>query len=191
MARRTRRKSVRRSKRSTRGKRSTLGKRNGGGYSFDPSNSVSIGNLTTMRYDGVGKDCMGGSFVRPGFMSSYGENGVPGMQKGGRYELNPGAFLDGSDIGMKSYSGAARIACEGGSANSLNMRGGAADSMQVTAQTAGYGHGFETLGNAGGLLINTPYRAGAFSPACTKTGGKRRKHRKHSTRSKRHSKRRN
>jgi len=102
------------------------------------------------------------------------------MQKGGRYESNPGALLDGgSDIGMKSYAGAHRIACEGSSTNSLNMHGGggvavgAADSMRYNAPTAGYGHGFETLpGSAvGGLMINTPYDARAFNSACTKTGG--------------------
>jgi hypothetical protein len=222
MARHSRRKSARRSKRSTRGKRSTHAKR-GGGFSLDPSKFVSAGNLENLAYTGVGKDCPGGSYVRPGFISNYGGSGMPGMsggkrrsrggyepavapivdspvhfpsapgvppqnaeqviiQKGGRYESNPGALLDGgSDIGMKFYSGAHSIPCERGSTNSLNMHGGAvptvtvgaADSMRYNAPTAGYGHGFETLpGSAvGGLMINTPYDARAFNPACTKTGG--------------------
>ena len=221
MARHSRRKSARRSKRSTHGKRSTRG----GGFSLDPSKFVSAGNLENLAYTGVGKDCPGGSYVRPGFISNYGGSGMPGMrggkrrsrggyepaiapivdspvhfpsapgvpphaqqaeqvviQKGGRYESNPGALLDGgSDIGMKFYSGAHPIACERGSTNSLNMHGGAvptvtvgaADSMRYNASTAGYGHGFETLpGSAvGGLMINTPYDARAFNSACTKTGG--------------------
>jgi hypothetical protein len=175
MARHSRRKSARRSK------------RNGGGYSFDPSRSIAPGYLETNQYDGIGKDCPGGSFVRPGFLSANSGTGVPGMQNGGRYESNPGALLDGgSDIGMKSYSGAGRIACEGGSANSLNMRGGAADSMFINSQNAGYGHRFETLpsGSAvGGLMINTPYEASKFNPACSKTGGKRSMRRKRSKRS--------
>jgi hypothetical protein len=102
------------------------------------------------------------------------------MQKGGRYESNPGALLGGDNaIGMSSYSSVNPIACERGSTNSLNMHGGggvavgAADSMRYNAPTAGYGHGFETLpGSAvGGLMINTPYDARAFNSACTKTGG--------------------
>jgi hypothetical protein len=212
MARHSRRKSARRSKRSAHAKR-------GGGFSLDPSKFVSAGNLENLAYTGAGKDCVGGDFVRPGFISSHSGSGVPGMrggkrrsrggyqlavapmepvasavqlpsapgvpphavmQKGGRYESNPGALLDGgSDIGMKSYAGAHRIACEGGSTNSLNMHGGggvtvgAANSMLYNAPTAGYGHGFETLpGSAvGGLMINTPYAAGAFNRACGTTGG--------------------
>ncbi len=207
MVRRTRRKS---------GKRSTRG----GGFSMDPSKFVSVGNLENLAYTGAGKDCVGGSFVRPGFISNYGGSGMPGMhggkrrsrggyepavapvvdspvhfpsapgvppqagqvviQKGGRYESNPGALLDGgSAVGMSSYSSVNPIACERGSINSLNMRGGggvtigAADSMRHYAQNAGYGHGFETLpGSAvGGLMINTPYAAGAFNRACGTTGG--------------------
>ena len=208
MARRTRRKSARRSKRSTHAKRSGHAKR-GGGFSLDPSKFVSVGNLENLAYTGAGKDCVGGDFVRPGFISSHSGSGVPGMrggyqlavapmdspvhfpsapgvppqqvviQKGGRYESNPGALLGGdSAIGMNSYSSVSPIACERGSTNSLNMHGGgvtvgAADSMRYNAPTAGYGHGFETLpGSAvGGLMINTPYDARAFNSACTKTGG--------------------
>jgi hypothetical protein len=216
MARRTRRKSARRSKRSAHAKRSSRG----GGFSLDPSKFVSVGNLENLAYTGAGKDCPGGSFVRPGMITGYNGSGVPGMrggkrrsrggyepavapvvdsevhfpsapgvppqnaeqvviQKGGRYESNPGALLGGdSAIGMSSYSSVSPIACERGSTNSLNMHGGgvavgAADSMRYNAPTAGYGHGFETLpGSAvGGLMINTPYDARAFNSACTKTGG--------------------
>jgi len=215
MARHSRRKSARRSKRSSHGKRSTRVKR-GGGFSLDPSKFVSVGNLENLAYNGVGKDCPGGSFIRPGTITGYNGSGMPGMsggkrrsrggyqlavapvvdspvhmpsapgvppqevmiQKGGRYESNPGALLGGdSAIGMSSYSNVNPIACEKGFTNSLNMHGGggvtvgAADSMRHYAQNAGYGHGFETLPNAGGLMINTPYSAGAFNPACSKTGG--------------------
>lgn len=210
MARRTRRKSARRSKRSAHAKR-------GGGFSLDPSKFVSVGNLENLAYTGAGKDCLGGDFVRPGMITGYNGSGMPGMrggkrraqggyqlavapvdspvhmpsapgvppqevviQKGGRYESNPGALLGGdSAIGMSSYSSVNPIACEKGSSNSLNMHGGsgvtvgAADSMRHYAQNAGYGHGFETLpGSAvGGLMINTPYAAGAFNRACSTTGG--------------------
>lgn len=125
------------------------------------------------------------------FMSAPGV--PPHPQKGGRYESNPGALLDGgSDMGMKSYSMAASIGCERGTTNSLNMgtgstmRGGAqlmgaptvsvgaADSMRYNAPTAGYGHGFQTFPGAsavGGLMLNTPYDARGYNPACSKTGG--------------------
>ena len=205
MARRTRRKSTRRKRKS-----------NGGGFSFDPSKSVSVGNLENLAYTGAGKDCPSGSFVRPGFMSgmrggyqldvapldvpSYASSsvGAPGVphhavqasqgagqtagqtagqvvpQKGGRYESNPGALLNGSAIGMNSYSSVHQIDCERGTTNSLNMRGGAADSMRLYAPTAGYGHGFETYPGTnavGGLMMNMPYDARAANPACSKTGG--------------------
>jgi hypothetical protein len=95
-------------------------------------------------------------------------------QKGGRYESNPGALLNGSAIGMNSYSSVHQIDCERGTTNSLNMRGGAADSMRLYAPTAGYGHGFETYPGTnavGGLMMNMPYDARAANPACSKTGG--------------------
>jgi len=211
MARRTRRKSTRRQRKS-----------NGGGFSFDPSRSVSVGNLENLAYTGAGKDCPSGSFVRPGFipgmkggyqlevapldLPSYASSSVeaPGVahhaanaaeaatqsgssqasqgtvaqnpvaQKGGRYESNPGALLNGSAIGMNSYSPVHQIGCERGTTNSLNMRGGAADSMRVYAPVAGYGHGFETYPGTsavGGLMMNMPYDARAANPACSKTGG--------------------
>ena len=207
MARRTRRKSTRRQRKS-----------NGGGFSFDPSRSVSVGNLENLAYTGAGKDCPSGSFVRPGFLPgmkggyqlevapldlpSYtsGSVGAPGVanhaandvqasqvagqtagtqpaaqpQKGGRYESNPGALLSGSAIGMNSYSPVHQIGCERGTTNSLNMRGGATDSMRIYAPVAGYGHGFETYPGTnavGGLMMNMPYDARAANPACSKTGG--------------------
>jgi len=172
MARRTRRKSTRR-KSNRRSRRSE-----GGGWSLDPSRAISAGYLENTAYTGAGKDCAG-SVVRPGFIS-----GMPGM-KGGRYEMNPGALLsNGSDIGMSGPASHHSIACERGSTNSLNMRGGAhlagapvavgaADSMRYNAPTAGYGHGFQTLpGSAvGGLMLNVPYDARGYNPACSKTGG--------------------
>jgi len=194
MARRTRRKSTRR-KSNRRSRRSE-----GGGWSLDPSRAISAGYLENTAYTGAGKDCAG-SVVRPGFISG---NGMPGM-RGGRYEMNAGALLsNGSDIGMKGLASHQSIACDRGSTNSLNMgtgstmRGGAhlagapvavgaVDSMRYNAPTAGYGHGFQTLpgSSVGGLMLNVPYDARAYNPACSKTsGGKRRthrrKHRKHS-----------
>ena len=100
--------------------------------------------------------------------------GQAAPQKGGRYESNPGALLSGSAIGMNSYSSVHPIDCERGTTNSLNMRGGAADSMRLYAPTAGYGHGFETYPGTnavGGLMMNMPYDARAANPACSKTGG--------------------
>lgn len=102
------------------------------------------------------------------------------VQKGGRYEVQPGFLLDGgSDIGAKSYGIASPIACERGYANSLNMHGGASlggADLAYHAPTAGHGPQFETYpgGAVGGLMINVPYDARAMNPACTKTGGKRR-----------------
>jgi len=214
-----------RRKHTTRRKSSRRKSSRGGGWSLDPSKMISAGNLENVAYTGAGKDCPGGSFVRPGFISGHSGSGMPGMsggkrgskrsrsskrsrggyvpaiaptdvpamvsapavpahkQSGGRYESNPGALLNnGSDLGMASYSTAGRIACEQGSTNSLNMRGGAiptvnvgaADSMRLYTPTAGYGHGFETYPGTsavGGLMLNTPYDARAYNPACTKTGG--------------------
>jgi hypothetical protein len=167
-----------RKQRSTRRKSARNTYKRGGGWSLDPSKMVSVGNLENMAYSGAGKDCVSGSFVRPGFIS--GGRRSTKRTKGGRYETNPGALISGSDIGMSSYSGVNSIACERGTVNSLNMRGGAdvtvgaADSMRLYAPTAGYGHQFETMkapSAVGGLMLNTPYDARAFNPACTKTGG--------------------
>jgi len=41
-------------------------------------------------------------------------------QKGGRYEINPGPLVAGSDIGMSGVPAFSRIACEAGTTNSLN-----------------------------------------------------------------------
>jgi hypothetical protein len=102
------------------------------------------------------------------------QQGAAQPQKGGRYESNPGALLSGSAIGMNSYSSVHPIGCERGTTNSLNMHGGAADSMRLYAPTAGYGHGFEAYPGTsavGGLMMNMPYDARAYNPACSKTGG--------------------
>jgi len=70
---------------------------------------------------------------------------------------------------------------EGGSgysaANFPVVQVGAADSMRYYAPTAGYGHAFETFrapSPVPALMLNTPYDARAFNPACIKTGGGRR-----------------
>ena len=98
----------------------------GGGFSVDLGKMVSVGYPVNAPYTGAGKDCMGGSFERPGFMSGVSGAGVPGMrggyqlgvasieqhapysppapivppaapqQKGGRYEVNPGPLLGGN-----------------------------------------------------------------------------------------------
>ena len=85
MARQTRRKSSCRRKRSSRG----------GGFSIDPSKFVSVGNPINLAYTGTGKDCPGGSFVRPGTISNYGENGIPGMKGGYQLAVAP---VEHSDI---------------------------------------------------------------------------------------------
>ena len=164
----------------------------GGGYSVDLSKMVAAGYPVNQAYSGTGKDCVGGSFDRPGLINS----GLPGMrggavkQSGGRYEMNPGALLaGGSDIGMGGYSSPNRIACEGGYTNSLNMRGGgelqgaplvqvgASDSMRYEASTAGYRNDF-TTSSSGGMMIQTPVDGRAFTAACKTTGGRRRTYRR-------------
>jgi hypothetical protein len=63
---------------------------------------------------------------------------------------------------------------------------GATDAMRYEAPTAGYRNDFQTFSAPSpvpGLMIQTPYDARAFNPACIKTGGARRSHgRRHSKR---------
>jgi hypothetical protein len=57
---------------------------------------------------------------------------------------------------------------------------GAVDSMRYEAPTAGYRNDFQTFSAPSpvpGLMIQTPYDAKAFNPACIKTGGGSRKKR--------------
>ena len=75
---------------------------------------------------------------------------------------------------------------EGGSgysaANFPTVQVGAADSMRYYAPTAGYSHAFQTFrapSPVPALMLNTQYDARAFNPACIKTGGSRKKQKKH------------
>jgi hypothetical protein len=84
-----------------------------------------------------------------------------------------GANMAGSPMdGGSSYS----------AANFPTVQVGAVDSMRYYAPTAGYGHAYQTFkapSPVPALMLNTPYDARAFNPACIKTGGsrKRRAHR--------------
>ena len=106
-----------------------------------------------------------------------------GVQKGGRYGMNPGAGPLNPFNGVgTSPAPFIHFPCEASRSNSLKhtlitkggghgiVHTGAADSMRYNAPTAGYRNDF-----TGNLMIQTPYAAGAFNPACTKTGGSRRK----------------
>lgn len=86
-----------------------------------------------------------------------------------------GSNMTGSPVdGGSSYS----------AANFPTVQVGAADSMRYYAPTAGYGHAYQTFkapSPVPALMLNTPYDARAFNPACIKTGGsrKRRAYRTH------------
>jgi hypothetical protein len=94
--------------------------------------------------------------------------------------MQGGAELTGAptQVGSSGFS----------SANFPVVRVGDADSMRYYAPTAGYRNDFMTFrapSAVPGLTIQTPYDARAFNQACIKTGGgKRRTHRKRSTKRK-------
>ena len=126
--------------------------------------------------------------------------GVPPkpVQNGGRYGFFPGEGplnpVNGVGITPAPFG---RIPCEAGIPNPLNpnpnniqnittapaqppyMKGGnyfagQVDAMRYYAPTAGYSHKMETYSAPSpvpGLMLNTPYDAKAFNPACIKTGG--------------------
>lgn len=83
-----------------------------------------------------------------------------------------GSNMAGSPVdGGSSYS----------AANFPVVQVGAADSMRYYAPTAGYGHAFQTFkapSPVPALMLNTPYDARAFNPACIKTGGSRKRTRR-------------
>jgi len=125
-------------------------------------------------------------------VESHDVQDVP-KQTGGRYESSLGAPLDPHQaIGMSSYAPIKSIACEGAHSNSMNtgtgmiqrpMLGGAmlASPLELRMPTAGYSHQFQTLGGTsavGGLMLNVPADARASNPACSTTGGKRRRTRR-------------
>jgi hypothetical protein len=63
-------------------------------------------------------------------------------------------------------------------ANFPTIKVGASDMMKYEAPTAGYGHAFQTFkapSPVPALMLNTPYDARAFNPACIKTGGSRKR----------------
>ena len=181
-------------------------KKNGGGWGVGPA-SISPGYLVNQRYDGAGTDCAG-TPMRSGYMDMYSKEGLPGFQggsrrhkggkhsrkrrstQGGRYEVNPGAYLPSNAIGASAPSYAHSIPCEstrsmqggmnpapyessGSSANFPAVQVGASDSMRYEAPNAGYTNDFTTFraGAVPGFTIQTPYNAGSFNQACLKTGG--------------------
>ena len=132
----------------------------------------------------------------PGVQIPAGAHTASQVQRGGRYEMNMGPLVAGSDIGMSGIGMAHRIPCEQGTINSLNQRGGAfpavqvgaADMMRYEAQNAGYSNLATPLppgGASPGFLTQVPYAAGSMNRACLTTGGKRSKRNKRSKRSKR------
>jgi hypothetical protein len=83
-----------------------------------------------------------------------------------------GSNMAGSPVnGGSSYS----------AANFPTVQVGAADSRRYYAPTAGYGHAYQTFkapSPVPALMLNTPYDARAFNPACIKTGGSRKRRRR-------------
>ena len=130
----------------------------------------------------------------PGVPTLPGAHTASQVQRGGRYEMNMGPLVAGSDIGMSGIGMAHRIPCEQGTMNRLNQHGGAlpavqvgaADMMRYEAQNAGYSNQmvpFPSGGAIPGMMTQVPYAAGSMNRACLTTGGKRSKRNK---RSKRH-----
>lgn len=188
-------------------------RKRGGGWGTGP-NSIAPGYLVNQPYTGAGTDCAG-TPTRPGYMDYYSYDGLPGFRggsrrrkrrrsKGGRYEVNPGAFLGDNAIGASSPSYVSSVPCEASRSSmhggkrkarrrtyrrtrggmqlnpaaygSGSVQVGASSSAAYYAANAGYANDFTTLRNGAspGFTIQTPYEAGAFNQACLKTGGSRR-----------------
>ena len=73
--------------------RSQKRKSRGGGYSLNPSQYISAGNLVNTPYSGAGKDCMD-TPVRPGYISGYSGAGIPGHAGGSRRRSRGGTRLE-------------------------------------------------------------------------------------------------
>ena len=73
--------------------RSQKRKSRGGGYSLNPSQYISAGNLVHTHYSGVGKDCIGVP-VRPGYINGYSGAGIPGHAGGSRRRSRGGTRLE-------------------------------------------------------------------------------------------------
>jgi hypothetical protein len=92
-------------------------------------------------------------------------------------------FMSGGGMNMNLAGAPTSAGSSGYSvANFPPVQVGAADMMKYEAPTAGYSHAFQTFkapSPVPALMINTPYDARTFNPACIKTGGGRRTRRKH------------
>ena len=73
--------------------RSQKRKSRGGGYSLNPSQYISAGNLVHTPYSGAGKDCMD-TPVRSGYISGYSGTGIPGHAGGSRRRSRGGTRLE-------------------------------------------------------------------------------------------------
>jgi hypothetical protein len=70
-------------------------------------------------------------------------------------------------------------------ANFPTIQVGASDMMKYEAPTAGYSHAFQTFkapSPVPALMLNTPYAARTFNPACIQTGSGRKTRRRHRSR---------
>jgi hypothetical protein len=127
-----------------------------------------------------------GAASRPGFISFPSTGlGLPGLsgggrrrrarsQRGGRYSFDLSAPVAGGTPWGSGIPPVMRIPCE---ASTATMRGGASDNVGYFAPTAGYSNGASTwVGSTGApSMVQTPYDARAMNPACTKTGGGRKR----------------
>jgi hypothetical protein len=121
-------------------------------------------------------------------------------QRGGRYTVDLAGGV--GSTGPNVFAPVSRIACEGGYVNPLNpgphtgssqppLRGGGkrsgptrkqkggvwgVDSAAIYSARAGYGNTPSTWVSSTGTpsMLQTPYAAGAMTPACLKTGGGKR-----------------
>jgi hypothetical protein len=95
---------------------------------------------------------------------------LPFMRGGGNDNLSGAP----AGVGGSGYS----------AANFPTIQVGAADMMKYQAPTAGYSHAYQTFkapSPVPALMINTPYDARTFTPACIQTGAGRKTRRKRSS----------
>lgn len=184
MARRSHSRKTRHAKRKV--ARKNTRKQRGGGlgqsYSFGAPIVSGLGNSAEVV---PMSSCMGAA--RPGAISFPTTGlGLPGLsggarrrsrrsQRGGRYSFDLSAPVAGGTPWGSGIPPVMRIPCE---ASTAIMRGGAGpDNVGYFAPTAGYSNGASTwVGSTGApSMVQTPYDARAMNPACTKTGGGRKR----------------
>lgn len=175
-------------------------KQYGGGYGFSGASIPGVSNYGQV-ITPIG-DCR--AEPPPGFIANtFSQKGLPGLAGGARRSMKGGRY--GFDLTNPVPGAAApwaggippvqRIPCEASVSNPLNagpslLKGGrrksrkqyggaglGSDTLAYYAPTAGYENLASRFTDSVGapILLQKPYDAQSWNPACIKTGGKRRK----------------